>query len=212
MFVTSCDEREGVKPTIEMLIANNQLYSDGAACNLNYTDITFILEGSPGFISGAKIMVEYDASKGLFIGSGSSQFIIADELGVAEGRFVSNLGTSGVISFTASMERFPSVREVKPISIYKLPDMDLTADDMSIPPNGTTTVYARLTDQLGNVANKAVNFSTSLGMLESSTATTDSEGIAEVLFFGNNQTGSAVITASLQICSNVSENITIILE
>lgn len=213
--MSSCDDRDGAKPDIDVVIENHILYSDGASCNLNYTDITFILDGSSGLISNAKILVEYDTEKGTFLGTGSSQHIITDKNGIAVGRFITKDGASGVVGFEAKMDRFKSVRMVQPIYIYKLPQItQFYSETNTVSANGSTTIYAVLRDHTGNspVPNTKIRFTTTRGLIDSEFVTTNEQGIAQNIFCGANQSGTAVITAALGICPNRYRNLTIVVE
>lgn len=210
--LTSCDEREGVKPIMQIDVDNNHLYSDGIDCELNYTDIHFHLEGSPGFISEAKILVDYDRTKGLFVGTGSSQFIITDESGYAKGMFVAEEGELGYVTLEARMETFASVNETIIIALFDLPDISMESDSEIIPSEGTAQLQVVLTDLSGNVTGQEINFTADTGTLEHNTVETDANGSAANTFFAGNETGPAIITATFAKCENVSDSVTIIIE
>ena len=209
-ILTSCDERDGIKPVMEMLVDNNHLYGEGIDCEINYTDITFNLEGTPSFISEAKIFVEYDESKGLFIGDESSQFVITNSQGTATGRFLAYENALGATTISASMEVFPSVRGEAVIYLLDLPVIDsFEAENAAISPNGETELFLQLVDQSGYIADMTINYSTTAGTFESNSVQTDDNGFAQNTYYAGDDVTIALITASLDLCPNVNENLTI---
>lgn len=210
---TACDERKGIKPVMDIAIENIYLYNDGAACNLNHTQITFTLEGTTGFISEAKIFVDYDHSKGLFVGTGSSEFIITNENGVAVGTFVADESALGLTTFSAWMEVFPSVRQEKVIYILVLPAIEyFTAVQESLQVGSSTEIAVKLTDLSDQVADMTIEFTATTGIFEFEEVQTDENGIAQNIYYAGEETGTAVITATLAICPNVTDSLTITIE
>ena len=215
MLLTSCDERSGIRPEIEVNIVNDHLYSDGGNCNLDSTVVNFQLTGSSGFISEVKIMVEYNKTTSLFVGTGSEDFIITDGDGFAQGTYkVTDTLAYGVDNFQASLERFPSVREEKLIHIDLLPDILIHVESESIQTEGSVTVLATLIDQFDNVVSgQEINFSADKGsFLIDTPVETNEQGIAENTYVADSEPGTVEIEVSMDICSEVSNSITIIVE
>jgi hypothetical protein len=212
LVLSACEDRDAQKPELTLSIVNNELYGDGQNCNLNYTDVLFTLEGTTDFIANVKILVEYDPSKGFFVGPGSN-YIYTDSNGAATGIFQVYESTLGVIPITAKLERFPSVKKTKVILAYDLPQIEsFSADCVSMPCNESTYLSIQLTDQAGNLAQQKIDFSTNLGFFEHDSVLTDANGYAENIFFGNQETGTAVISARLALCPDIVEYLMIILE
>ncbi len=215
VLLISCDEREGIRPEIEVNVVNDHLYSDGGNCNLDNTVIDFQLAGSSGFISEVKIIVDYDKTTSLFVGTGSEDFIITDEEGFAQGLYtVTDTLAYGIDTFKASLERFPSVMEEKFIHLDLLPDIQVQVELETISPGATVTVYAILSDQFGGVVSgKNILFTADKGSFNiDAPVETNEEGIAENIYTAENEEGVVEIEVSLEICSEVSSSTTIIVE
>ncbi|MBW6516026.1 MAG: hypothetical protein K0B81_05345 [Candidatus Cloacimonetes bacterium] len=209
-FLTSCDEREGVKPVMEILVENNYLYGEGIDCEINYTDITFKLEGTPSFISETKIFIDFDESQGLFVGDGTSQFVITNTQGIAIGRFIAYETALGATTISASMEVFPSVRGEAIIYLLDLPGIEtFEAESTTLSPNGETELFIQLADQSGYIADLTISFSATAGSFEYNSVQTDENGFAHNTYYADEEITIALITASLDICPNVNENLTI---
>ncbi len=217
-LITACDDRGGDKPKIFLSADNTHLYSDGGNCNLDYAIVSFVLEGSAGYINDAKILVEYNSDKALFAGTGSSLFVRTNNQGIANGTFQIKEGVSGVVNLTARMDRFREVKTEIGFIVYRLPEIEsfTTQNDITtLPPEGDVNIFVQLKcpdGQIDNIRNRNVLFSTNKGLLEKSVVVSNNDGIAQNLFSGGGGTGQAVITAKLELCNNVSQTLTITLE
>jgi hypothetical protein len=213
LALISCDDRGADKPRMEFFMSTNTVYGNGAQCNLNYADVSFRLEGNPGFVNDVKILVEYDSDMGLFVGTGSSQFVITDNEGNATGRFVANENAVGVTTLKAKVERFPSVEETLIVYVYDVPEIThLIAETPEITPDGGTEILVIINDSANQVANKRINFTTNKGLLQYSHRMTDNDGRATNFFSANGETGTVVIKAALDLCPNENREVTITIE
>ena len=208
-MLVACEDRGGDKPRLALSVENDQLYGAGINCNMNYTNITFILDGSKGYIQDAKILVEYDELKGTFVGTGSSEFVITDQDGIAEGQFLAKPHTFGVVALTARHSRFRDVKETATLYLYDIPEIEISAEQYEIHKDDSVDIVVQLTDQADNVDNKTILFTTTSGLLAFNQVTTDDNGRAHNIFEANGQTGPAVIRAALQFCPNERREITI---
>lgn len=209
IILVACEDRAGDEPRMVISVQNNELYGAGIDCNLNYTEITFILDGNPGFIRDAKILVDYDKLRGTFVGTGSPDYIVTNSDGIAVGTYLAKPTARGVTQFTAKMERFRSVEETVVLYLYDMPEIEVTAEDMIISPDELTNIFVQLTDKSDNVANKTIVFTTNRGLLAFETAVTDENGKAANVFDANGHSGSATIRATLQFCPNNFEELQI---
>jgi len=214
LLLTSCDDRGGDKPTISMSANRTHLYSDNN--NLNHATVAFVLDGSPAYAYDAKILVEYNSAKGIFVGTGSSEFVRTDNQGIASGTFQVYEGVSGIVTLKARLDRFRNVEEILNFVVYKLPQIDqFYATSTTIDSDGSTDIFVKLVcpdNQADNIKNQTILFTSNQGLLQFASVTTNNDGIAQNHFSGNGATGTAVITARLQINQSTSEALTITLQ
>jgi len=208
--ITGCDERGGEKPRLTVNFERNKIYGEGVDCNINNSRVTFILEGNPSVIQDAKLLVEYDKLRGFFVGSGSSDYIVTENDGTAIGTYQAYPSAYGVTSFTVKVDRFREVKETVTIYLYDIPEIELTADEYTIPKNESTNIYVQLTDKAENIANIPIYFSATDGLVGTGVVRTDDSGKAENVFAGDDKTGKATVRAALGFCDKVFQEIEII--
>ena len=209
LLITGCDDRGGEKPTLTVSFDRDKLYGAGADCNINHSRVTFIMEGSPSFTKEAKLLVEYDKLRGVFVGTGSSDYIITQNDGTAIGTYMAYPNAYGSTAFTVIVDRFRDVKETVVINLYDIPEIELTADEYDIHHTESTKIYVKLTDQADNTANIPIKFTTNSGLLVNETVYTDDSGKAENIFEANEQIGNATVRAALGFCHNEYKEIVI---
>lgn len=206
---SGCDDRAAEKPKLTVSVDRTHLYANGADCNLNFTNMTFVLTGPSDFTQNAKILVDYEPLRGTFVhgpDGGAANFVHTGKDGVAKGIFVASETTYGIASITATVDRFRDVKKTKVLYLYQLPFISITLEDDIIEKNGSTIVAVKLTDpseNVANVADKSVSFSTSRGSFAYDTRNTNNNGIAQNVLNADGQTGTANITATFTICQNI---------
>jgi len=212
-FLLSCDNRGEDKPTLKLYTTKTALYGDINENENNYTDITFMADGNIGFIQNAKVLVNYDSSKGTFYvpsGNGAANYIILNDSGVGTGRFLAKQGAFGVVNLEAKMEKFQKTTDNVVLYLYDVPEIEeFYAEHTTIKSNGNTELTVKLKDRARNTEGQVVVFTSDKGLFESTTVLADKNGVAKNNFGVGNITGTVIVRASLGLTSSVSREITI---
>ncbi len=214
--LTGCEERKGDQPEMTISFSRKNLYPNGVDCNLNYAEITFFLTGSPSFIQNEKILIDY--SMGTFVGAvsgGDANHVITNKDGIAKGIFRASENATGVVSFKARMNRFRDVEETTPLYLFELPSIELTTADNIIAKNSALGITVKISDSANNIqnlSNQPITFSSNLGSFAENVVRTNENGIVDNTFYSHDQTGTSVIRAALDICNTIYEekNISIV--
>jgi len=215
-FLLSCDKRGEEKPTLQLYPSKYELYGESSDNELNLVSITFMLDGNPSFISNAKVLVEYDGSKGLFFvpegsgATGGANYIVLNKDGVGIGKFQANKNAFGILEFTAKMERFQKSQDTAVFYLYDIPTIEeFSASKTTIAPNETIDVFVELKDKAGNRKDQPVRFSADKGMFEEDIVKTDSNGVAVNKYVVQSGEGTATLRASLGLTEKVYKEITL---
>lgn len=203
---TGCEERKGDQPEITVSFSRQNLYPDGVDCDLNFTEITFFLTGSPSFIQNEKIRVEY--SKGTFVGAlsgGDANHVVTNKDGIAKGVFRASENATGIVEFRARMGRFRDVEDITPLYLFEIPSIELDVVDNIIAKNSAVGITVEISDTANNIRNisdQRIEFSSNFGSFDNDAVRTDDNGRAANTFFPGDRTGTATIRAALGICKN----------
>lgn len=208
-ILAACDNRNGEKTELMVIPLSQTLYN---VANHDTVSIICQLTGSESQISNQIIDVVYDEENGLFIGSGSDNYLITDEEGYAKGLFKVDDGYYGEITMQFTPEHYNSeaktitlhVLDMPKITVFTAEDSTLTAEDPAY-----TNIAVQITSHSNNIANQTVRFALIHGVLESVNLQTDSSGIATNVFHRNSYTGDVVISAYLDMYPEDVHNLTV---
>jgi hypothetical protein len=199
VFLTACDNREGEKPILTVITSTQQLYN---VANHDTVNIICQMSGSNSLIANQLINVIYNPEQGLFVGSGSDNYLLTNEEGYAQGFFKVEDGYYGDITMKFSPEHFPEraktivlhVQDMPQIHIFSLSDSTLTYGEF------TSDITLTLTSRSQNISDQWIHFSTTTGTtVDSLVARTNSLGTVHNVFHRNSYIGSAIISAYMEI-------------
>lgn len=217
LLLTACDDRGSENPKMYVSIPDSE-----AGFVYNHPDHNEILihvqlDGPLSKIIERRVDVTINNQMGNFIGTGSSQSLLTDETGFAEGRFIARDGY-GIANVDFVLETWPSEKTTLNIPIYDFPRIDslvvgtdlLNADGYS---STSLTAYVSsenidFTDMEVKVVFSALNAED--GYIIQPVVAVDVEGIASSNFKAPTQSAFVTIRAELEIDSDIykSENIT----
>ncbi len=197
LFV-ACDSRGDDDPTMDISAADSFVYNEAG-----YNEVLFEiqLDGPSSKLYERKILVDYNDRFGNFIGTGSSEYMITDENGFADGRFAA-YDTTGVVNIKFTLEDWPSEHEDFDIEVLDMPKIDslvATSDTLLADGNSSTSIQAYISCDNDYMNGHNVLFTSTAGNLQYESVATDEDGVAYNNFFAPNQVGTVTITAKLEI-------------
>jgi hypothetical protein len=163
----------------------------------------FVLDANGNFIPD--IAVTFSAASGNSIGGGSfskvtvSTSSVVDANAMATTTYIAPTNGATSDTITARIANGLTSNAVPVIISQNTSNITAVAVDpavSTVPVNGTVVLRASVTVSSGSAAGITVHFSSSLGTLSSSTATTDSAGVASVTLTAPSRPGTAQITAT----------------
>ncbi|WP_175443107.1 Ig-like domain-containing protein [Halofilum ochraceum] len=184
-------EGSGITQTADFDIVQNSLAflqpsaadrNDGLAVNTNHT-IEIELTGSG---VGGSENVEFQTTRGQFVGSGASTTNTNAAGGVATVQLSS--ASAGPATVSAAASALGAASDISFDFVGTNPDaVTLTSESAQIPPNGSTPITALVKDPTGNpVADATIDFAIdadpSQGSLSQVSSVTDEDGEAQTVF------------------------------
>lgn len=215
-FMIGCESRTGDKPDLIFTAHRTVLYNRGE--NINYANITVnLVDGTQSYMTNQRINIEYDHNIGFLAGDGNVNFITTNSEGIATGVFkIVKQDFVGEILVKARMNRFKDVSSNLIFQVRDIPQIEyFEADNYNLKEgiNSSTEIRVKLTSESSFVENLQISFNTDLGNLTSSNVSTDNQGVARNTFFiSGGVSGTANITARLDLFPSVSESIQIFIQ
>lgn len=213
LLLAGCDDRGSENP--KMTVTAEAEYGDFVFNKSGFNEMTFYfqLDGPASKIFERKISVDIVNDMGNFIGTGSSEYVITDDNGYAEGRFIARDGFgSAQIEFV--LDNWPSENQTYAIPVYDFPSIDsLVAGTETLLPNGidSTSLTAYLSSE--NIDFDAISikvlFETSDGTITQPVTFVDVSGVATTNIIAPNNQAFLDIRAELEMDSNMYKTVRI---
>jgi hypothetical protein len=211
LFIVGCDDRGNNDPTMDITIEsdyNNMVYN-----KTGFNEMTFLfqLDGPSSKIVNQRINVNMATSVGNFIGTGSSQSMITNEFGYAEGRFVAGTGY-GSTSIEFVLETWPDEKKIYPITIIDFPKIDsLAAGSYSLLPDGisSTSIQAYLSSANADLELVKIIFEATDGRITQTEVFGDAGNIASTNLIAPSHDAFIRVTAKLDLLPTTYKSINI---
>ncbi|MCD4828171.1 MAG: Ig-like domain-containing protein [Candidatus Cloacimonetes bacterium] len=175
LVLLACDDRANEKPAMTFTSDTTELTN--TAPDMNFCNLTVVLDGEDAVTIDEKINFTYDHTRGNLIGQGSNEYARTDTNGVAHAEFTVTDSTWGSVLIDASMDKFPSVHQSITLTVTDCPRITVSADPESALADGVSqiTITAQLESNSDNIADQTVTFTSDLA-LEADSLTTDADG------------------------------------
>ncbi|MBI9031480.1 hypothetical protein JEZ13_05720 [bacterium] len=215
LLFTGCDDRGTENPKMRVWAESD--YGNFVYNKVGFNVMTFHiqLDGPLSKIIERKVNVNNQDDLGYFIGSGNSFYLITDENGYAQGRFVAE-AEYGATDLEFVLDNWQSERETFPIPIYDFPVIDsLVAGSYTLNADGisSTTVTAYVSsanmdfDDSENIIN--ILFEATDGSISPATNPVNASGISASTFVAPTQASNVTVKARLELHPPISESISI---
>jgi len=213
LFLAGCDDRGMENP--KMRVWAEAEYGDFVFNKSDFNEMTFNfqLDGPASKIIERKINVDLVNNMGNFIGTGSRLYVITDDNGFAEGRFIARDGYgSAQIQFV--LDDWPTETETFAVPIYDFPKIDsLVASTYTLPPNGVSstslTAYVSSANIDFEYSEIKVLFEATDGTITQPVTFVDISGVATSNFIAPNQQAFVTVRAELDMDSSSYKSINI---
>ncbi len=180
LLIVGCDDRGYDNPTMDVSIESDYGSFVYNKSGFNEMKFMFQLDGPASKVFDRRINVNISNGMGNFIGSGSNQSMITNDLGYAEGRFIAGNGY-GTANIEFVLETWPTEKAVYNILIVDFPKIDsLTAGTYTLLPDGisSTSINAYLSSENADLEMVKILFDTTDGRLTQSEVFADASGVA----------------------------------
>ena len=206
LLLAGCDDRGSENP--KMRVWAEAEYGNFVFNKSGFNEMTFYfqLDGPLSKIIERKITVEIVNNMGNFIGTGTSQYLITDDNGYAEGRFIARDGYgSAQIQFI--LDNWPAEKETFEVPIFDFPKIDsLVAGTESLLPNGidstSLTAYVSSANIDFEYVDVKVLFEASDGTITQPVTFVDVSGVATTNLIAPNE--QALISVRAELGMNTS--------
>lgn len=201
LFLVSCDDRGYQSPTMDISIDLQQGYTVYNKAGFNELTFYFQLDGPLSKIRNRRINVNITNNIGNFIGTGTNQSVLTNDLGYAEGRYIAGSGY-GIANIEFVLETWPSENKTVNVQIIDFPKIDslvagtyiLNADGVS-----STSLTAYISSANAELEKIKILFEASEGTLTQTEVFADEMGIATSNFIAPNQEANVTVKAKLAL-------------
>ncbi len=216
LLLTACDDRGSDNPKMYVSISDQQMGHIFNHSDHNEMEINVQLDGPLSKLSERRVDVTITNQMGNFIGTGSSQSLLTDENGFAQGRFLARDGF-GIANVEFVLETWPSEKTTLNIPIYDFPKIDsLVAGTYSLNADGTSSTSLTAYVSSANIDFSEMDIEVSFiainaedGYIIQPVAIVDVEGIASSNFKAPSQDALVTIRAELKLDSDTYKTINI---
>jgi len=199
LTLISCDNRDLGKPSINVTIPNETLYTN---LNNNTTNIYITLTGDEQSVIENQIVdvhYNYDLA-GILTNTGDAAFFHTDSFGGANGTLYAR--SSGSLQIVFSVRGYnDKVKATRLVTIYDPYIYSMQASPTTLVADGATTsvITVRIRPF---IYNQSITFTTDLGELLLTSTNTDASGVTTNTITST-EVGRAEVTATLQVAGDI---------